>query len=112
MTSRPGRPCAGSRRAAADPGSLADTLVELTIVVSFSRIGPAIRQRLFGWTDPPGDALAGRTVLVAGPTSGLGRAATGAPAALGARVILLGRSEERLALDRRRDRPTGCPKRG
>ena len=35
---------------------------------------------------------AGRTVLVTGPTSGLGRAATDALAELGARVILAGRS--------------------
>jgi dehydrogenase/reductase SDR family protein 12 len=79
-----------------DARGLADAFLELTLVGSFSRIGPAIRRRLFGWTDLRGDALAGRTVLVTGPTSGLGRAATGALAALGARVILLGRSEERL----------------
>jgi len=40
--------------------------------------------------------MAGRTVLVTGPTSGLGRAATEALAALGARVVLVGRSPERL----------------
>ena len=40
--------------------------------------------------------MAGRTVLVTGPTSGLGRAATEAVAALGARVVLVGRSRERL----------------
>lgn len=83
------------------PGSalraLIDTILELTVIGSFSRIGPAVRGRLFGWTDPPSDALAGRTVLVTGPTSGLGRAATEQLAALGARVILVGRSDERLA---------------
>jgi len=42
--------------------------------------------------------MAGRTVLVTGPTSGLGRAATEALAALGARVVLVGRSPNRLAL--------------
>ena len=41
--------------------------------------------------------MAGRTVLVTGPTSGLGQAATEALAALGARVVLVGRSPERLA---------------
>jgi NAD(P)-dependent dehydrogenase (short-subunit alcohol dehydrogenase family) len=41
--------------------------------------------------------MAGRTVLVTGPTSGLGRAATDALAALGTRVVLVGRSPERLA---------------
>jgi NAD(P)-dependent dehydrogenase (short-subunit alcohol dehydrogenase family) len=46
------------------------------------------------------DALAGRTALVTGPTSGLGRAATEALAALGARVVLVGRSRERLTVVR------------
>jgi dehydrogenase/reductase SDR family member 12 len=93
---RPGGAGAGSGWAAIDPRLLADALLELTVVGSFSRIGPVIRRRVFGWADPPRDALSGRTVLVTGPTSGLGRAATDALAALGARVILVGRSEERL----------------
>ena len=76
--------------------AIADTLLELTVVGSFSRIGPAVRRRLFAWTDPPRDALAGRTVLVTGPTSGLGRAAVDALAGLGGRAVLLGRSEDRL----------------
>jgi dehydrogenase/reductase SDR family member 12 len=77
------------------PG-LIDAVLEITVVGSFSRLGPAIRRHLFGWTDPPADALAGRTVLVTGPTSGLGRATTDALAALGARVVLVGRNEDRL----------------
>ncbi|HEY5628694.1 MAG TPA: SDR family NAD(P)-dependent oxidoreductase, partial [Candidatus Limnocylindrales bacterium] len=91
------RPEAVPRRAAAGVAVLVDALLELSVVGSFSRIGPAVRRRLFAWADPRPDALAGRTVLVTGPTSGLGRAATDALAALGARVILVGRSEERLA---------------
>ena len=55
-----------------DARALADTLLELTVVASFSRIGPLSRRRLFAWTDPPADILAGRTALVTGPTSGLG----------------------------------------
>ena len=76
--------------------TLIDAALELTIVGSFSRIGTAIRSRLFGWTPPPPGALAGRTVLVTGPTSGLGRATAEALAALGARVILVGRSRRKL----------------
>lgn len=79
-----------------DPKSLIDAGLELTIVGSFSRAGFALRRRLFRWTGPPVGALDGRTVLVTGPTSGLGRAATDELAALGARVILVGRSQERL----------------
>jgi NAD(P)-dependent dehydrogenase (short-subunit alcohol dehydrogenase family) len=78
-------------RAAVDQG------LELTIVGSFSRPGFAVRRRLFGWTTPPAGVLAGKTVLVTGPTSGLGRAAVGEFAALGARVILVGRDASRLA---------------
>ncbi len=80
-----------------DPRSVIDDLLELTVVGSFTRIGPAVRRRLFDWAPPAADALIGRTVLITGPTSGLGRAATDALAALGARIVLVGRSESRLA---------------
>ena len=80
-----------------DPRSLIDDSLEIAVVPSFTSIGPAVRRRLFHWADPAPDALQGRTVLVTGPTSGLGRAATDAIAALGARVVLVGRSQERLA---------------
>jgi len=76
--------------------TLVDGLLELSVVGSFSRIGPAIRRRLFRWSSPPPGAMAGRTVLVTGPTSGLGREATMALAGLGARVVLVGRSPEKL----------------
>jgi dehydrogenase/reductase SDR family protein 12 len=55
-----------------------------------------VRRQLFGWMPLPVDSLRGRTVLITGPTSGLGRAATDALAGLGARLILVGRSQERL----------------
>ena len=76
--------------------TLVDAALELTVVGSFSRIGSATRSRLFGWTPPPPGALAGRTVLVTGPTSGLGRAATDAMADLGARIVLVGRTRAKL----------------
>jgi dehydrogenase/reductase SDR family member 12 len=76
--------------------TILDDLLEITIVASFSRAGYALRRRLWGWTVPPDAALAGRTVLVTGPTSGLGRATATALAGLGARVVLVGRSAERL----------------
>jgi len=80
-----------------DSRSLIDDALEVSVVGSFSRLGFQIRQRVFGWTPPSDGSLVGRTVLVTGPTSGLGRATADAVAALGARVILVGRSEERLA---------------
>ena len=75
---------------------LVDDALEIAVVPSFTRIGYAVRRRLFDWTSPPTDALRGRTVLITGPTSGLGRAATDAVAGLGARLILVGRNQERL----------------
>lgn len=80
-----------------DPRAFIDDALELTVVASFSRLGFELRRRLFGWTFPGADALAGRTALVTGPTSGLGRAATEQLAALGARIVLVGRNEARLA---------------
>jgi NAD(P)-dependent dehydrogenase (short-subunit alcohol dehydrogenase family) len=80
-----------------DPRNLLDWALELTVVGSFGRPGLVLRRRLFGWDSPAPNSLVGRTVLVTGPTSGLGRAATGALAGLGARVVLVGRSPERLA---------------
>jgi NAD(P)-dependent dehydrogenase (short-subunit alcohol dehydrogenase family) len=77
--------------------SLVDDALEVTVVGSFSRVGFVLRRLLFGWAPPADGALRGRTALVTGPTSGLGRAATDALASMGARVILVGRSAERLA---------------
>ncbi len=75
---------------------LVDALLELSIVGSFSRVGYVIRRRLYGFEDPAPEALAGRTVLITGPTSGLGRATTEILAGLGARIVLVGRSPHRL----------------
>ena len=72
---------------------LLDDALEVSVVGSFSRIGPAVRSRLYGWTTAGPGALVGRTALVTGATSGLGLAATRAMAGLGARVVLVGRRE-------------------
>ena len=77
--------------------NVVDTFLELSVVGSFTRVGYVIRRRLHDWSDPPSAALSGQTVLVTGPTSGLGREATNQLAALGARVILVGRSPDKLS---------------
>lgn len=83
------------------PTDLVDGLLELLVAPSFARSGYAIRRRLFEWDDPAGWSLAGRTVVVTGPTSGLGRAAAESLASMGAHLVLVGRSAERL--ERTRD---------
>jgi len=77
--------------------NLVDGFLELTVVGSFSRVGPVVRSRLDGWAPPAAGALTGQTALVTGPTSGLGRIAAGRLADLGARVVLVGRDGGRLA---------------
>ena len=80
-----------------DQRNVVDALLELAIVPSFSRIGPAVRRRLWSWNDPRPGSMAGRTALITGATGGLGRATAEAMAGLGARVILVGRDRARLA---------------
>ena len=80
-----------------EPASVIDDLLEITVIGSFSRIGFDVRRRLFDWTVPPPRGLAGRTVLLTGVTSGLGREAAHQLARLGARVILAGRDPGKLA---------------
>ena len=73
--------------------STADAVLDALIVPSFTKIGPAIRRRLFDWTEPD---VAGRTVAITGPTSGLGLAAVERLAEGGANLILLARNEPKL----------------
>ena len=84
----------------ADPRDLIDAALELSVIGSFSNIGYEVRRRLYGWADPTRDALEGRTVLITGPTSGLGRAASLEFARLGARLVLVGRDAAKLATTR------------
>jgi NAD(P)-dependent dehydrogenase (short-subunit alcohol dehydrogenase family) len=73
-----------------------DAVLELSIVGSFSSVGFRIRRRLFAFSAPAPGSLRGRVVAITGPTSGLGRAAAFELAALGARLLLLGRDEAKL----------------
>lgn len=80
-----------------DPRALADDVLEMLVLPSFSRIGYDLRRRMFEWERLDRVSLTGRTVLVTGPTSGLGRTAVSELAAMGARVLLVGRDPEKLA---------------
>jgi dehydrogenase/reductase SDR family member 12 len=67
--------------------SIIDRALDFSVVGGYTRIGYALRSS--AWDDVP--RLDGRTVMVTGSTSGLGRATVEMCASLGARVLLLAR---------------------
>ncbi len=71
-----------------------DGVMEATIVPSFTKWGSSIRRRIDGWSPVAAD-LTGKVMLVTGGTSGIGLAAARELAALGADVVIAGRSQER-----------------
>ncbi len=78
-----------------DAATFTDRLLEATVVPSFTRIGPLVRSRLDHWSGTEHWDLTGRTVVLTGPTSGLGRATAEQLARLGATLVLVGRSADR-----------------
>jgi len=73
---------------------LVDSVLEASIVGSFSRVGYVTRSRLGGWEPLPG--MQGARVLVTGGSSGVGLAAAQMLAEAGARVVISGRDRDRL----------------
>jgi NAD(P)-dependent dehydrogenase (short-subunit alcohol dehydrogenase family) len=74
--------------------SLADVLLDRTVLAGYSRVGYRLRQS--GWAaDPAPRALAGRTAVVTGANSGIGTAITAGLAGLGARVLMTVRNRDR-----------------
>lgn len=66
-----------------------DTVLEASVVGSFSRVGYLLRRAAEGWEGPP--RVDGKVVVVTGASSGIGRAAALALGRLGAEVWALGR---------------------
>ena len=79
-----------------DPRNLLDDLAEVLVIPSFTRVGFGLRRRLYDWPDAESSPMAGRTVVLTGPTSGLGREAAGAFARMGADLVLVGRDAGKL----------------
>ncbi|WP_344057604.1 SDR family NAD(P)-dependent oxidoreductase [Terrabacter lapilli] len=72
-----------------------DWAMDKSLVLGYSKIGPALRRRWWP-ADPEPGALAGRHVLVTGASGGLGLAAARGLTRLGAVVHLTGRDAGRL----------------
>lgn len=70
-----------------------DSLLELTVVGSFSRVGYVVRRAVDRWGAPP--RVDGKVVVISGASSGIGRAAAVALGHLGAKVWVLGRDPGR-----------------
>jgi NAD(P)-dependent dehydrogenase (short-subunit alcohol dehydrogenase family) len=66
--------------------------MDFLVVPGFSRIGFDTRRRMFGWRMPD---LTGRSVMITGATSGLGKAGAIDLARCGATVHLVARNEEK-----------------
>ena len=78
-----------------DLRELADDILEVSVIGSFTKVGYEARRRMFGWEDLAERRLEGRVVLVTGATSGLGLEAATTLARMGASVRLLGRSADK-----------------
>lgn len=74
-------------------GMRLDTLLEASVIGSFTNLGYRLRSRSWAEELPSMD---GQTVLVTGGSSGIGLAAARQMKALGARVIIVGRNREKL----------------
>lgn len=75
------------------PAKLIDAALEAAIVPSFTKIGPAVRSRLFDWQ--PIRSVPGRRVIITGANSGLGFAGARLLTMAGASVTVVARSEDR-----------------
>lgn len=73
-----------------------DVVLDRSLVLGYTRIGPAVR-RSWWPADPAPGSLLGRRVVVTGATSGIGEAMVSSFAALGATVHVLGRNSEKVA---------------
>lgn len=78
-----------------DLRSIVDSALEIPVVPSFTKIGYAIRSRLDEWNDLDRYDLHGRTYVVTGSTSGLGRFTARQLASRGAHVVVNGRGHDK-----------------
>ena len=72
-------------------------VLDFAVVPGFSKVGFLIRKRLGGWSEISDFDLTGKTVVITGPTSGLGAEVARLLAPTGAKLILVGRNPQKLA---------------
>lgn len=75
--------------------SILSAALDKAVVPGFSRIGYALRSRLNDWQQLSTFNLSGKTVVITGPTSGLGLATAKQLASLGANLVLVARNAEK-----------------
>ncbi len=80
------------------PSSLIDTILEKSIVPSFSSIGSRLRRRLFNWQALESYTLENRVIVLTGGTSGIGLAAAQLYASLGATLVIVARNRDKTQL--------------
>lgn len=80
-----------------DGSRLVDRVLEGSVVGSFSRLGHAARSRTGHWTDLSSLNLTGRTIIITGPTSGLGLVTVRTLRTMGAHLVLVARNADKLA---------------
>jgi dehydrogenase/reductase SDR family member 12 len=75
--------------------TIVDRLIEAPVVTSFTKIGYQVRSRLDEWKPLDQYDLTGKTIVVTGATSGLGRNACESFARNGANVVIIGRDADK-----------------
>jgi dehydrogenase/reductase SDR family protein 12 len=71
--------------------------LDAAVVPGFSKIGYAIRKRLGNWQPISSFDLRGKTVVITGPTSGLGEQVARQLAPTGVNLVLVARNEQKCA---------------
>ncbi len=88
--------------------SAIDTIMEKSVIPSFSSLGSSIRSRLFNWQTLSSYSLTGKVVVITGATSGIGEAGARHYAQLGATLVIVARSAEKVeALTAKLQKETG-----
>jgi len=75
------------------PKEIIDSALEFAVIPSFTKIGPAVRRKLFSWE--PIRPATNRRIIITGANSGIGFAAATQLAAVGADVTIVARNRER-----------------